>query len=112
MIVENQVLLPAHDIQYEVGQYAADSYQFFIPVTDGRLDVRLVSRTKKKPVINALRVARSLIAESPGVQCASGRSGTSSRCRCVRRSLCPRLPPPGWRTVDVHPGRFDAGLST
>jgi len=57
VIIESSVVLPAHDIMYEVGGFAANSYQFFVPVTDGRMDVRLVSRTKKKPVINAVRVA-------------------------------------------------------
>lgn len=56
-IVENSLLLPAHDIQYEVGRYAADNQRFFIEVTDGRLDVRLVPRSgSRPPVINALRV--------------------------------------------------------
>jgi len=57
VIIENELVLPAHDIRYEVGLFAADSWQFFIPVTDGRVDVRLIPRGKKPPVVNALRVA-------------------------------------------------------
>jgi subtilisin family serine protease len=56
-IVENTLVLPAHDIQYEVGRYAADDQRFFVEVTDGRLDVRLVPRAgSRPPVLNALRV--------------------------------------------------------
>jgi subtilisin family serine protease len=56
-IVEETVVLPAHDIQYEVGRFAAELRTFFVPVTDGRLDVRLLPRSGSKPaVINALRV--------------------------------------------------------
>lgn len=57
VIVEQSLLLPAHDIYYEVGRRVADDHRFFIEVADGRLDVRLVPRAgAKKPVINALRV--------------------------------------------------------
>lgn len=56
-IIEDTVVLPAHDIQYEVGRYAAENRKFFIEVKDGRLDVRLITRSGSKPaVINALRV--------------------------------------------------------
>lgn len=56
-IIEDTVVLPAHDIQYEVGRYAAEARTFFVEVTDGRLDVRLLPRSGSKPaVINALRV--------------------------------------------------------
>lgn len=56
-IIEDSVVLPAHDIQYEVGRYAAEDRTFFVEVTDGRLDVRLLTRSGSKPaVINALRV--------------------------------------------------------
>ena len=53
---EDTTVLPAHDITYQVGTLAADSYTFFIPVADNRMDVRLVPRAKSdKPVVNALR---------------------------------------------------------
>lgn len=56
-IVENTLVLPAHDIQYEVGRNAADDQHFFVEVTDGRLDVRLITRTRNRPpVLNAIRV--------------------------------------------------------
>ena len=56
-IVENTLVLPAHDIRYEVGRFAADDQRFFVEVTDGRLDVRLVPRSgSQPPVLNALRV--------------------------------------------------------
>ena len=56
-IIEDTVVLPAHDIQYEVGRYTAEARTFFVEVTDGRLDVRLLARSGSKPaVINALRV--------------------------------------------------------
>jgi len=58
VIVENTLVLPAHDIRYEVGLLAADPWTFFVEVTDGRLDVRIVPRAGyDKPVINALRVS-------------------------------------------------------
>jgi malectin (di-glucose binding ER protein)/BACON domain-containing protein len=57
VIVEDTMVLPAHDITYQVGTLAADSYTFFVPVADNRMDVRLVPRAKSdKPVVNALRV--------------------------------------------------------
>jgi subtilisin family serine protease len=57
VIVENTLVLPAHDIQYEVGRYAADHQRFFVEVTDGRLDVRFIGRAgSRDPVINGLRV--------------------------------------------------------
>lgn len=59
VIIENTMVLPAHDIQYEVGRYAANPYKFFIEVTDQRMDVRFIPRANSlKPVINALRVTR------------------------------------------------------
>jgi hypothetical protein len=30
VIVENTTVLPAHDIQYEVGRFAADDYRFLL----------------------------------------------------------------------------------
>jgi subtilisin family serine protease len=57
VIVEDTEVLPAHDIAYEVGTYTAEDRTFFVEVTDGRMDVRLVSLAGyQSPVINALRV--------------------------------------------------------
>jgi subtilisin family serine protease len=57
VIVENTVVLPAHDIVYEVGNLKADKHTFFIEVTDGQMDVRLIPRAGyEAPVINSLRV--------------------------------------------------------
>jgi subtilisin family serine protease len=58
VIIENSLVLPAHDIFYEVdGAFIADDHRFFIEVTDGRMDVRFIARAgSKKPVINALRI--------------------------------------------------------
>jgi subtilisin family serine protease len=59
VIVEDTVVLPAHDVQYEVGRYAAEARTFFIEVVDGRLDVRLIKRSgSSAPILNALRVTR------------------------------------------------------
>lgn len=59
VIVEDAVVLPAHDVQYEVGRYAAEARTFFIEVVDGRLDVRLIKRSgSSPPILNALRVTR------------------------------------------------------
>ncbi len=57
VITENTLQLPAHDIFYEVGRFAADDHTFFVEVTDGRMDIRLIPRAgSAKPVINALRI--------------------------------------------------------
>jgi len=57
VIGEEAVLLPSHDIQYEVGRYAADRHQFFIEVTDGQLDVRFdPSTTERGSIVQAIRV--------------------------------------------------------
>jgi hypothetical protein len=57
VIVEDALVLPAHDIAYEVGRYAADDNRFFVEVEDGRIDVRFIGRPDTEPaVINALRV--------------------------------------------------------
>ncbi|MEN9578313.1 MAG: hypothetical protein RJA70_1322 [Pseudomonadota bacterium] len=57
VVVEKTMVLPAHDIVYEVGTYAANNERFFVEVTDGRLDVRFIARAGAgQPVINALRV--------------------------------------------------------
>jgi hypothetical protein len=57
VIIEDTLVLPAHDIVYEVGSYAADDNRFFLEVVDNRMDVRLIPRAgSRKPVINALRI--------------------------------------------------------
>jgi subtilisin family serine protease len=57
VIAEDSLLLPAHDIVYEVGTLAAESRTFFLNVTDGRMDIRLIPRHgSDSPVINAARV--------------------------------------------------------
>lgn len=57
VIIENTEVLPSHDIVYESGVLTADDWTFFVPVTDGRVDIRFVPRTGfREPVINALRV--------------------------------------------------------
>jgi subtilisin family serine protease len=58
VIVENTLVLPAHDIAYEVGTFTADDHTAFVNVSDGRLDVRFVPRKgSQAPILNALRVA-------------------------------------------------------
>jgi hypothetical protein len=58
VIAENDTVLPAHDTDFEVGRLVADPHVFFVEVTDGRLDVRLVPRQGfEKPRINAIRVS-------------------------------------------------------
>jgi len=57
VIIENTMVLPAHDTDYELGPLIADPHTFFIEVTDQRVDVRLIPRDGfEKPIINALRV--------------------------------------------------------
>jgi hypothetical protein len=57
VILENNLVLPAHDIALEVGSFAADDHSFFIRVDDGSLDVRLIRRAGfGQPIINAVRV--------------------------------------------------------
>jgi subtilisin family serine protease len=57
VIAEQALLLPAHDIVYEVGGMAADSHTFFVAVQDNRMDLRFVQRAgSDKPVVNALRI--------------------------------------------------------
>ena len=43
MLIEGNVVLFAHDVSAEVGTYTADNDSFFVPVTDGTLNVRFVS---------------------------------------------------------------------
>jgi hypothetical protein len=51
------VVIPAHDIVYDVGTYAADPHVFFVEVADGQMDVRLVPLSGRlPPVLNSLRI--------------------------------------------------------
>jgi hypothetical protein len=55
--VEGSLVLPALDIAAEVGSLAADQHTFFLPVTDGQLNVRFVAkRGYQQPIVNAIRV--------------------------------------------------------
>jgi hypothetical protein len=57
VIAEGNTILPALDVTGEVGQFNADDKSFFIPVTDGQLNVRFVTRRGfKEPIVNAIRV--------------------------------------------------------
>jgi hypothetical protein len=57
VIVEDSLILPAHDIVYQVGTLAAESRTFFVNVTDGQFDLRLIPRAGSDlPVINAARI--------------------------------------------------------
>ncbi len=57
VIVEGVMVLPAHDIAGEVGTLTSDQQVFFVPVTDGQLNVRFVTRRGfAKPIINAIQV--------------------------------------------------------
>lgn len=58
VVVEHELVLPAHDIFYEVGDFAANDYVFFIRVADNQMDVRFIDRQGyDEAVINALRVS-------------------------------------------------------
>jgi hypothetical protein len=58
VIIENDLVLPAHDIAFRVGPYRADRHTFYVRIgADERLDVRLVPRAGyRPPILNALRV--------------------------------------------------------
>ncbi len=57
MIIEGNLVLPAFDIAGEVGQNTADDKSFFLPVTDGQMNIRFILRqADKEPLINAIRV--------------------------------------------------------
>ncbi|GMT99913.1 hypothetical protein KH5H1_40330 [Corallococcus caeni] len=59
VVAETQLVLPAHDIANEVGQLTADDHSFFLTVTDGQLNLRLVPREGfGVPLINAIRVTQ------------------------------------------------------
>jgi len=55
--LEGNLVLYAFDIAGEVGQDTADDKSFFLPVTDGQLNIRFIMRqADKEPLINAIRV--------------------------------------------------------
>ncbi len=57
VVAETSLLLPAHDIANEVGQYTADDHSVFLTITDGQLNLRLIPRQGfGEPLINAVRV--------------------------------------------------------
>jgi hypothetical protein len=57
VIVEGNLVLPAHDISAEVGKNTADDHIFHVYVNDGSLSIRFVIRHGfKEPLINAIRV--------------------------------------------------------
>ncbi|HEX9027540.1 MAG TPA: malectin domain-containing carbohydrate-binding protein, partial [Anaerolineales bacterium] len=57
VIAEGSYLIPALDVAADVGSFYADNYTFFIPITDGQLNLRFVGgRGYAPPIINALRV--------------------------------------------------------
>jgi hypothetical protein len=56
-MIEGNVVLFAHDVSAEVGTYTADDHSFFVPVTDGSVNVRFVERRGfGDPEVNAVRV--------------------------------------------------------
>jgi subtilisin family serine protease len=56
VLIEGGLVLPSHDVSAEVGTYTADSHSFFVPVTDGSLNVRFVGRRGfGDPEIGAVR---------------------------------------------------------
>lgn len=56
--IENGPAIPAHDIVAEVGRLTADSHIFYVPVSDGQLNIRLAPRGRgyQPPVVSAIRV--------------------------------------------------------
>jgi hypothetical protein len=57
VIIEGNVVLPAFDIAGEVGKNYADDKTFYLPVTDGQLNIRFIQRqADKEPLINAIQV--------------------------------------------------------
>ncbi|HEU5075975.1 MAG TPA: malectin domain-containing carbohydrate-binding protein, partial [Polyangiaceae bacterium] len=56
VVGEELLLLPSHDVTYEVGRYAADDHRFFVEVTDGQLDVRFAASTENAAILSAIRV--------------------------------------------------------
>jgi hypothetical protein len=57
VIAEGNLVIPSLDIAYDVGDFYADNYTLFVPVTDGELNLRLVSNKSYAPaIISAIRV--------------------------------------------------------
>jgi hypothetical protein len=56
VVIESELKLPAHDIYADAGRLAADDHVFFMPVTDGQLNIRFVPRRYGWPVVNAIKV--------------------------------------------------------
>jgi subtilisin family serine protease len=57
VIAEGTLLLPALDVAGKVGTWAADHYLFYVPVTDGQLNVRFVPRSGfGQPMVSAIQV--------------------------------------------------------
>lgn len=55
--IEGSLVLIAHDTALEVGSLAADKHVFFVPVTDGQLNVRFIPQRGYLPaIVNAIRV--------------------------------------------------------
>jgi subtilisin family serine protease len=59
VLIEGNMMIYKHDIALEVGSFAADNHTFFVQVTDGQLNVRLIPyRGYGDTIINALRVTQ------------------------------------------------------
>jgi len=57
VIIENNLVLPSHDVAGEVGSFYADKHVFFVPITDGQANIRFVGRAgSAPPIVNAIRV--------------------------------------------------------
>ena len=57
VLIEGNVVLYAHDVAAEVGTYTADDHSYFVPVTDGSVNVRFVGRRGfGEPEVGAVRV--------------------------------------------------------
>jgi hypothetical protein len=57
VLIEGNMVLYAHDTALEVGSFAADDHIFYLPVTDGQLNIRFVpKRSYGSPIINAVAV--------------------------------------------------------
>jgi hypothetical protein len=57
VIAEGGYLLIAHDIVGEVGTFAADNHTFYVPVTDGKLNLLFGDRRGyAPPIVSAIRV--------------------------------------------------------
>jgi hypothetical protein len=57
VILEQTLVLPAHDISGEVGTFNADDHKLLVQVTDGQLNVRFVPRSGfAVPIVNGVRV--------------------------------------------------------